>query len=284
MPDATLRDTLVTDAADETKTVETKTEETRAVTANPDASEIGQIFLDSGYTKDQLNDILESPKALAAIRHQLQTDPTEFIKMLERTDPSVGARLQEAASDRFLEQNKHLLDKDKGSGKASADPQNNDLMRELQALREKTDRLEGNERARENRIAFETAQKRYDSRVDELLSQKDIKELNLTKAETKAIRARLGAELSSDPNVVKRVGSGNFADVPRVMKGILEEWAGDRKEAVEADKTARERAQGRGFSEYEAGPDQFFKRPAGSEDSWEATEDALAKALDRTAR
>jgi hypothetical protein len=68
------------------------------------------------------------------------------------------------------------------------------------------------------------------------------------------------------------------------MKGILEEWAGDRKEAVEADKTARERAQGRGFSEYEAGPDQFFKRPAGSEDSWEATEDALAKALDRTAR
>jgi hypothetical protein len=282
--DATLRDTLVSDATTEEKPVEKTEEKTVAVNPNLDAAEIGQILLDSGYSKDQLNALMEAPKALAAIRNQIETDPQEFVRMLQRTDPAVGNKFLESVSDTFLEQNKHLLDKGKDSGKPSGDSQTNDLVRELQALREKVAASETREQRRESAIAFAAAQKRYDSRVDDLLGQKDIQELKLTKAETKAIRARLGAELSSDQNIVQRISNGNFVDIPRTMKGILDEWAVDRKAASESEKTARERAQGRGFAEFDAGPSEYFKPPAGASDSWEATEDALAKALERSAR
>jgi hypothetical protein len=225
--DATLRDTLVSETAPEVKPIE-KVEEKPAV--NMDAAEIGQILLDSGYSKDQLNALMEAPKALAAIRNQIETDPTEFVKMLQRTDPALGNRFLETVSDTWLEQNKHLADKGKDSGKPSGDAQTNELMREMQALREKVTASETREQRREAQIALASATQRYDSRVDELLNQKDIQELKLTKAETKAIRARLGAELSRDPNAVQRVSSGNFADVPRTLKGILDEWSDDRKQ------------------------------------------------------
>lgn len=283
-PEATLRDTLVSDGTLDEKPIEKLEEKPVTLSPNLDAAEIGQILLDSGYSKDQLNALMEAPKALAAIRNQIETDPTEFVKMLQRTDPALGNRFLESMSDTYLEQNKHLLDKGKDSGKPSGDAQNNDLLREMQALREKVAASETREQRRETAIAFAAAQKRYDSRVDDLLGQKDIKELNLTKAETKAIRARLGAELSSDQNVVQRISNGNFVDIPRTMKGILDEWAGDRKAASESEKTARERAEGRGFAEFESGPSEYFKPAADTFDSWDKTEDALAKALERSAR
>lgn len=280
--DATLRDTLVTDVTPEPA----KPAEAAAPVLSPnlDAAEIGQILLDSGYSKDQLNALMEAPKALAAIKNQIETDPTEFVKMLQRTDPAVGNRFLESVSDTFLEQNKHLLDKGKDGGKPAGDAATNDLVREMQALREKVAASESREQRRESAIALAAAQKRYDSRVDDLLGQKDIQELKLTKSETKAIRARLGAELASDPNMVQRISNGNFVDIPRTMKGILDEWAGDRKAASDSEKTARERAEGRGFAEFESGPSEYFKPPAGASDSWDATEDALAKALERSAR
>src|SRR5258708_16657766 len=78
-PEATLRDTLVSEATTEEKPIEKAEEKPAAAAVNLDAAEIGQILLDSGFTKDQLNALMEAPKALAAIRNQIENDPTEFV-------------------------------------------------------------------------------------------------------------------------------------------------------------------------------------------------------------
>jgi len=106
-----------------------------------------------------------------------------------------------------------------------------------------------------------------------------VKELNLTKAEVKALRARLDSELSADPAVVQRVSKGNFVDVPVTFKRIAEEWASDKKAATEADKAAREKIAAGSLAGFQSGPGEMPEIPASTYDSWDATEDAFAKAL-----
>src|SRR2546422_1049189 len=58
--------------------------------ADKDAAELGRLLLDSGVTKDQVNDLLAAPQALQAIRYQVENDPAEFIRSLERVNPGAG--------------------------------------------------------------------------------------------------------------------------------------------------------------------------------------------------
>ena len=268
--------------AADSKTADVKSDVRIQEAPNPDAAEVGRILLDSGYTKEQLNDLMEAPKALAAIRHQLQNDPAEFLKMLERTDPKTGERFLESMADTYVSR---YADKGTPAGK-SKDESQSDLMREIEVLREKTTRLETEQQRRDAAIALQAAQQRYNSRVDDLLGTKEIQDLNLTKSETKNLRARLNSELASDPSMVQRVSNGNFVDVPRTFKGIIEELANDRKAQSDAEKEKRERAERRGFPEFESGPNPFmnYKPPEAAAESWDATEDALAKVLGGGAR
>lgn len=288
MPDdvATLKDTVVSSADDQkVDAADVKDEAKVTITEapNPEAAEIGRILLESGVTKDQLNDILEAPKALAALKHTIQNDPAEFLKMLERTDPTTGERFLESMADTYVSR---YSDKGKAAGKSSDDAKNNDLMREIEALREKTTRLETEQQRRDAAVALAAAQQRYESRVDDLLGQKEIKDLNLTKSEVKALRARLNSELSADPNAVQRVSRGNFVDVPQTFKGILEEWASDRKAQAEAEKAKRDGVNSKGYNEFSSGPNPFMNWdvPAEVSASWDATEDGFAKALERVSR
>lgn len=278
-PDANLHDTVVVDPAEpkaaEIKPAEPEVRITEA--PNPEAAEVGRILLESGYTKEQLNDLMEAPKALAAIRHQLQNDPAEFLKMLERTDPRTGERFLESMADTYVSR---YADKGTPAGK-SKDESQSDLMREIEVLREKTVRLETDQQRRDAAIAFQAATQRYNARVDDLLGMKEIQDLNLTKSEVKNLRARLSSELASDPTAVERVNRGNFVDVPRTFKGILDELGSDRKAQSDAEKAKREKAERAGFPEFESGPNPFmnYRPPEAAAESWDATEDALAKAF-----
>ena len=279
--DASLRDASVTPEV--TPTVDPVTPPVAAPpdSATLEATEVGRLILDSGYTREQLNDLMESPKALQALKYQLQNDPAEFIRSLERTNPEVGAKLLDASTDLFLARH----GKEATTSKPDKGDTSNELMAEIKALREKTAQLESKEAQRENAIAMAAAQKRYDSHIDNLLSQSDVKELNLTKAESKGLRARLSAELASDPQIVRRISSGNFVDIPRVFKGIAEEWGDDKKSAAKAEQDRRDGVTNGAFPGVEAGPSwQNFKPEAAAADSWDATETGLAKALERFSR
>jgi len=286
MPDdnATLKDTAVVDPPAPKADEKAAEPEVRIQEApNPDATEIGRILLESGYTKEQLNDLMEAPKALQAIRYQLQNDPAEFLKMLERTDPGTGEKFLNSMADTYVDR---YGDKGKAAGKSKDESQNSDLMREIEVLREKTTRLETEQQRRDAAIALQAAQQRYNSRVDDLLGTKEIADLNLTKSETKNLRARLNSELASDASVVQRVSNGNFVDVPRTFKGIIEELANDRKAQTDAEAAKRDRVAKGGFPEFESGPNPFmnFKVPETASESWDSTEDALAKAFSALSR
>jgi hypothetical protein len=245
-------------------------------TAVREAAELGQILIDSGYNRSQINQLLEAPTALESIRSLLQNNPQEFLNMLERSDPQAHEKLLETGADRFVDR---YGTKDKPAGK-HADSETDLRMRSMQ---EKIDRLEAEENRRVQAAQLASATSRYEARVKDLLETKEIKELGLTNAEVKALKARLNTELAADPAIARRVTNGNFVDVPRAFKGLIDEWASDRRTAVESAKAQRERSEKGAFAEYQGGPNPFMLDiPKGAADSWDSTELEFAKALDRS--
>lgn len=277
---ATLRDTIVSDEPAPTPVVEATpaTPAPETPTVDPEVMEIAQILRGSGVSKEQVNDLLSAPKALESLRYAIQNNPQEFLNMLDRTDPQTGEKFLEAMADTYVNR---YGDKGKPAAKGKEEP-NGELMREVEALRETVGRFQTEQQRRDQAAALAQTRQRYDARVDDLIGQPGVKELGLTKSEVKAIRARLDTELSRDPSAVERASKGNFVDVPRTFQTIIEEWASDKKAASEAAKAQRERAAKGAFADFPAGPNPFMnvELPKGTSDSWDATEEGFAKALE----
>lgn len=285
MPDdvATLADTVVSDKSDASTTADTAKTDTTAVadtsaTENTEAAEIGNILLNSGWTKDKINDLIEAPGALAAMRYAVENNPKEFLNMLERANPEIGRKFLQDMADTFVER----YEPAKKPVKADKSDVSNELMEEVKALREKTNRLETEQARRDAAAALASTQERYKARVEDLFGQ--LKDLNLTKSETKALRARLDSELSSDPTVVQRASKGNFVDVAPTFKRIVDEWGADKKAQAEAEKTGRDKQQKGALPDFQSGPNFTMDVPTATFDSWDATEDGFAKALASTGK
>lgn len=272
---ATLRDaSTVTESTPEVVT-DTVTKETTVLdAAEKEAAEIGKILLESGVTKDQVSDLLSAPSALNTLRYMITNDPEQFLRELERSDPAAGDNFQQKIADLYV--------KRYGSTKteeAKADA-NSELLKEIAELKEKTTRLETVQQQRDAAIAVAAAKDRYNNRVKELFELEAVKNLGLTKSETKAMKSRLDSELAADQSIVKRISSGNFVDVPRTFQTIVSEWAGDKKSQAEATTKARERSSNQSFAEFTSGADMYTSQiPKETFDSWDATEDGFAKAL-----
>lgn len=277
---ATLKDTLNPEVTADTKPTEAakpaepKPEpEVTLKVEDKEAADIGRILLDSGVTKDKLNEILDAPKALNSIRYLIQNNPQEFLNMLERTDPKAANTFLEKMADTYVDR---YDDKESKSDKKS-DDSSPELMREVRALREKTTRLESEQARRDQAAALAATSQRYEARVDDLFGQIP-KDTPLTKGEQRALRALLNTELSKDQSVVQRVSNGNFVDVPRTFKAVIDDYFADKKAAAEAAKSQREGSSSRAFNEFPSGPNLMIP-PPGTDESWEATEEGFAKAL-----
>jgi len=284
---ATLRDASVNDSFEvaEVPAAETPKDETPAAAAmaldDVDALEIGRILRDSGVTKEKVNDLLQAPGALNSLRHMVVNNQREFLNMLERTDPQAATKFLDSMADIYLERNKSNAP----AGDNKDANANAGLLAQIAQLSERTNQLLTREQQREQSAMAERVKNLYNGRVDDMLGQEGMKALKLTKAETKAFRASLDQQLGSDPSAVQRINAGNFVDVPRVFKGIVDEWAGDRKAAAAAEKTARETSEKNASFGYPLGADAgMVDIPAGADESWEATEMALAKAFSRAGK
>lgn len=279
--EATLADTVIPvgeSQTQDTKPAEQTTDTSTTAsqdTADQEAAEIGRIMLGSGVTKEQINDLLQAPKALEQIRSLYQSNPKEFLNMLQRNDPNAWAKLEDTFADEYVQR---YGDKAKPVVSNSKVP--DELMQEIQALREKTTRLETEQQRRDSAAAMAQVKGRYEARVDDMFSQLP-KDMGLTKAETKALRAQLSAELSNDPSVVQRVSNGNFVDVPRTFKGIIDGWVADKKAAADEAKNQRERSSRMAYAEFPNGPQPFMVDAKSFDGSWDDTEAAFAKGLEQ---
>lgn len=240
-----------------------------------EAAEVGRILLNSGYTKAQINELLQAPQALAGIHALLNTDPKQFVKQYALSNPAGADKLRDAIAEEYVE-----LHGTKDEGKKSADGKAPDsaLMGEVAALREKVTGFETREQQRASAAAMASTRQRYDSRVDDFFGQDGVKSLGLTKSEQAGMRALLDKELATDPTIVQRVSNGNFVDVAPAFKRIIEGWAADRKAAAEADRRQRDNVQAGASFTFPGGPTPL-EVPAAVSESWDATEDAFAKAL-----
>lgn len=268
--------------ADDTKTADTTATPTVQDTADKDAAEIGRILLDSGYKKEQLNDLIEAPGAIKAMQFMIRNNPQEFLNMLERTDPDAARNFHEKLADIYVDR---YSDKTPPATNGAGKQPDGEIMREVQALRDEVKQARTREEQREQAAALAATQNRYNGRVDDLFNQDGVKKLGLTKSEQKAIRSDLSAELAKDPSMVRRISNGNFVDVPKTFQGIIESWATDRKAAADTAKAQRDRATSSAFPEFSSGPNPLMiDVPANVADSWDNAEEALAAALTRTAR
>lgn len=281
MPDeiATLKDVTVSpnpaDAA-EPKEAAKPAEEPKPVVTDPalaEAAEIGQILLNSGYNKAQINQLLEAPNALQSIRALLDTDPKQFVKNYANANPAGASKLRDAIAEEYVE-----LFADKGAPKADGKQPDSQLIGEVAALRDEVKGFRTREDQRNASVALAATSARYNARVDDFFSQDGIKKLDLTGTEQEAIRALLDKRLASDPTVVQRVSNGNFVDVAPTFKPIIEKWQADKRDAAEASKRQRDNVQNGASFTFPGGPESL-KIPEGVSDSWEATEEGLAKAL-----
>ena len=258
-------------------------------TADKDAAELGRLLIESGYGRDKINELLAAPNALKSIEYQVRNNPQEFLNLLERTDPDAARNFHEKMADMYVERYQ-TRQKPRGAqpgapaGSAAAAVLDSELMAELQTLREKVTQAETREQQREQVKAMAAVQARYNQRVDELFNHEDIKKMQLTSAEKKGMRARLESELARDPAAVQRLNNGNFFDVPRRFKDIIEEWANDKKSAADAAKAQRERAASISASTFANGPNPVVVDPKSFADSWEQTEEAFAQGLEKFAQ
>lgn len=239
-----------------------------------DALEIGKILLGSGYNKAQINALLEAPNALQSIRAMLDTDPKQFVKNYAAANPNGASKLRDAIVEEYVE-----LFADKGGDKkADGKPQDSELMQQVRTLTEEVTGLKTQEQRRQQAVALAATESRYKARVDDFFAQDGIKNLGMTKTEQKAVRALLDKELATDPSAVQRVSNGNFVDVAPAFKRIIEDWASDKKSAVEAEKKQRDNVQSGASFTFPGGP-MNIEVPAAMSESWDATEEGFAKAL-----
>jgi hypothetical protein len=287
---ATLRDTVVVDPKPESEPAKPEEPIVPQLIAqpSPEIAEIARVLSESGVTKDQLNDILQAPKALEALRYKVENDPKSFLQLLESTNPQAGERFLESMADTYVDRYGDRKPPTGTSGQP--DPNQNELMRQVEQLREQTTRLLSKDQQREQAASMAAVRQRYDARIDDMLGMKEVKDMNFTSSEVKNLRARLSQELGADSSAVQRVNNGNFVDVPRVFQSLLQEKADDRKAAADATRQGRERVNSGAFWEFPNGPDSAFlssleKTIASDNDpNWGGTIEAFAKALERTSR
>ena len=258
-----------------------KQEPVAPVVTDKEASEIGKILMDSGYTKEQLNDLLQAPQALQSLRYLIENNPSELVATLERNNPEVAKRFLEQTSDAWLQRNKQFIPSKQGDGGGKKDVPS-ELMSEVESLRSELDQVKTREAQRQQASTLAQVQSRYNARVEDLFGQLP-KDLGLTKTEQTALRALLDKQLADDPIAVQRVSQGNFIDVPRKFQSILDGWSGDKKAAVKAEQDAREAAKRGAHVEFTPGANPFLiDVPQSATESWDATEDAFAKALENS--
>lgn len=268
MPDAataTLKDvTAASSAAPDPSKSPASADTTTATTtatvevADKDAVELGKLLLDSGVTKDHINDLLSAPGALGAIRHMVENDPQEFVRSIERTNPGAGQKFLDKIADMYIDRHASN-DSDKDAGKDGKTNANAELEQQVRRLSEDLNGMRTASQQQAAQAAQAQVMARFNARVDDLFGQLPADKVPLSSYEKKIITGALKDELTSDPNVVKRIYNGNFVDVPIKFKSIVEGLVNDRKAAADTAKAARERSTSQAFPDFGSGPVELPK-------------------------
>lgn len=258
---ANLKDTTTASAATTTLDPAAAASTTAVTTTTPvevadrEAAELGKLLLDSGVTKDQVNDVLQAPQALAAIRYMVENDPQEFIRSLERTNPGAGENFLDKLSKLYVDR----YSKGDTVAGGTKDAPNAELLAKIGELSEKVNGFQTAAQQAAAASAQAQVQARYNARVDDLFGQLPSDKVPLTNYEKELIKGKLSNDLASDSNAVKRVYNGNFVDVPTRFKSIVEGLVQDRVAAVTASAKSRERSVSASFPEISGGPVELPK-------------------------
>lgn len=253
-----------------------------------DAAEVGRILLGSGYAKEQINQLLDAPRALDALRYAVKNDPEEFIRSLERTDPGAGENFLDKLSKLYVERyDKSGAPAASGDGKQKDAP-SAELFDKVRELEGEVGRFKSQAAAQAQAASDAQMSARYKARVEDLFSQLPKDKFPLADHERALVTDALSARLAADPSAVQRVRNGNFVDVPTVFKSIMDSVANGRKAAADAEKSARDKASRTMFPSFEGGPlelpKEFMAVPESNsaDDIWDVN--PLVKALEASGR
>lgn len=274
--EATVKDAVAEKEAPAAKEPEKKEDISAAIALQDvDAAELGKTLMEAGFTKENLNQLLGTPKALESLSYLVQNDPKQFLSTLEKNDPKAGAKFLEKMAETYVERFGEKTPKGKEG--------ESELMKKVEALTNEVLQFKTEKQQADERIRVAGVKSDYEKRVDGLFEQLP-KDVAFTKSEQKAIRARLDKELGSDQQAIQRISSRNFIDVPKTFQSILNEWTEDKKAASKTETEKREKVKMSGFGELPSGPELLADAPKNFADSWDNTESAFGKAIERIAQ
>lgn len=200
-----------------------------------------RTLTDAGISVENYKDLQTKSQALDNLGNLLSSNPKLLFDEIEKTNPTLAARLEEIVSDRWYEKNKHLYPEGKPNGAngsassaaASPDPR-------IEAMMAKVDSLVADRNQEKSAAAQARITDGYNTAVDGLLAK-----LPDTTPETTKDYIRLKANelLWKDTAARERVAKGVYVDVPKYFAEASKKATADTLASAKADKDRRDAVQ-----------------------------------------
>lgn len=243
----------------------------------PEVIELARKLAEDGMTQDAYQGLIQGRDALNTMGYLLKENPKEFFSVIERQDPETAKKALEEFSQIYLDRNLTKDDQAKleaGQPLGEADP----MKKQLEDLQTEIKSIRDNEQRREQSAAMASIQKRYEARMDDLFGQLPD---NMPKHHKTALRALLDRSLGGDEQAASRIRQGNFVDVPKHFKNVLDGWAAETKAANDAEIQKREDIRKRAQIAFTPGAEAVGGPPPESlaEKNWDDFGDELGRIL-----
>jgi hypothetical protein len=197
-----------------------------------------RTLTDAGISVNNYADLQQKASALDNLGKLLDANPKLLFDEIEKTNPTLAARLEEIISDRWYEKNKHLYPEGKAPGaNGSASSAATSTDPRIEALSQKLDNLV----AARNQELSEKQQARitdgYENAVNGLLGKLPEGTPETTKD---YIRLKANELLWKDTAARERVAKGVYVDVPKYFAEASKKATADTLASAKADTDRRE--------------------------------------------
>lgn len=247
---------------------------------------LGEAMVAQGLNEQAVNTLLANNRQFQQLMWMFKNNPDQFQDTLNQLDPEAGLKLEDRVTTRFID--KHLPDSEReveddqrpAPASRGAASESVPMIRALQKqVGELTEYINRSER---NRVAQQVTQT-YNQNVDTAID-KVAKAANLNKRDVKSVRARMDVILGADVNAQQRFLQGQWTDIPRVLKQVMDDWTADTESTTEAHQTERDRVAAAAQRSVTTGAAAVGgdEKGAGGKppvDDWEAGINEMAQAL-----
>lgn len=257
---------------------------TSIAVTDPSAAEQLRQLADLGITPQNAQEWTEKGQTLESLAYMLANNPKEFFASIERINPQGHKKLLDTAADIYLDR---LPPEQRTGSTASSTAQtgaDSELAREVKRLTQQVETITAQRRQEEGARQYNATKAAYQTKVNEIMGTEVVKKMGLDATEEEYVRLAVDKSIGADQASLNRINKGVLVDVATHVTRALNKVGANRTAKNTTATTARE-AVGKNGSigdEVSAGATAVNGVVSQPEDSWEGTEQAFARDLDKS--